>query len=97
MVTVILNSVYLLTALIDLVAFVLVLECLAFNLSGSQWNGVRKVLFNLTYPLLLWSENFLSLRLGRFNTRGLVTALLLLVVSYLGLPWLAFLGYSLRG
>jgi len=95
--TVITNMVYVLTALIDLTAFVLVLECLSFNLSGPQWNGVRKALFNLTYPLLLWSENFFSLRLGRFNTRGLLTALMLLLVSYLGLPWVAILGYSLHG
>lgn len=91
------NIVYVLTALLDLTAFVLALECLSFNLSGSQWNGLRKALFNLTYPLLLWSENFFSLRLGRFNTRGLLTALMLLLVSYLGLPWLVILSYSLRG
>jgi hypothetical protein len=95
--TVMTNIVYVLTALLDLTAFVLALECLSFNLSGSQWNGLRKALFNLTYPLLLWSENFFSLRLGRFNTRGLLTALMLLLVSYLGLPWLVILSYSLRG
>jgi hypothetical protein len=95
--TLISNTVYVLTTLLDLTAFVLVLECLSFNLSGSQWNGVRKGLFKLTYPLLLWSENFFSVRLGAFNFRGLLTALLLFLVSYLGLPWLAFLSYSLRG
>jgi hypothetical protein len=91
------NTVCVLTALLDLTALVLVLECLSFNLSGSQWNGIRRGFFTLTYPLLSWSEKGFSIRLGNFNSRGLLMALLIFMVGYLGLPWLVILSYSLRG
>ena len=88
---------YLLTLLLDLAALVLVLEWILYFAPGASLNRVRKLVFNLTFPLLSWSERFFSIRLGSFNSRGLLTAVLLLAVSYLGLPWLILYSYSLRG
>jgi hypothetical protein len=88
---------YFLTALLDLLSLLLVLEWIFYFLPGGFLNGIRKVLFYITYPLLGWSDRFLSIRLGLFNSRGLFTALLLWEVSYLGMPWLIIFSYSLRG
>jgi len=88
---------YLLTLLLDLTALVLVLEWVLYFVPGAPLNGARKLVFNLTFPLLSWSERFFSIRLGSFNSRGLLTAVLLLAVSCLGLPWLILYSYSLRG
>ena len=78
-------------------AFVLILEWLFYLMPGGQLNGIRKELFNITFPLLSWSERFFSVRWGGFNSRGLLTAALFWLVSYFGLPWLALYSYSLRG
>ena len=88
---------YLLTALLDMAGLLLVLEWLFYFLPGASLNGIRKVLFYITYPLLGWSDRFFSIRFDLFNSRGLFTALLLWGVSYLGVPWLILFSYSLRG
>jgi hypothetical protein len=88
---------YFLTALLDLAGLVLVLEWLFYFLPGAWLNGIRKVFFYTTYPLLEWSDRFFSIRLGGFNSRGLFTAFLLWGISYLGVPWLILFSYSLRG
>jgi hypothetical protein len=88
---------YFLTFLLDLTALVLILEWVLHFVPGAPLNGVRKLVFNLTFQLLFWSERFFSIRLGSFNSRGLLTAGLLLAVSCLGIPWLIIFSYSLRG
>jgi hypothetical protein len=81
---------YLLMILLDLTALFLILEWFFYFIPGAPLNGIRKVLFYLTYPLLWWSDRFFSVRLGLFNSRGLFTALLLWGIGYLGLSWLIF-------
>jgi len=88
---------YLLTFLLDLTSLVLVLEWLLHIVPSVALNGIRKFVFNLTYPLLSWSDRLFSIRWGLFNSRGLLTAVLLLAISCLGLPWLILYGYALRG
>jgi hypothetical protein len=88
---------YLLTILLDLIGLVLILECLFYFVPGASLNRIRKALFYLTFPVLSWSDRFFSVRVGLFNSRGLLTALLLWSIIYLGMPWLILLSYSLRG
>ena len=88
---------YLLIVLLDMAALLLILEWLFYFLPGASLNGIRKVFFYITYPLLEWSDRFFSIRLGFFNSRGLFTAFLLWGISYLGVPWLILFSYSLRG
>lgn len=87
---------YLLMVLLDLIALFLILEWIFYFLPGASLNGIRKVFFRTTYPLLGWSDRFFSIRLGLFNARGLFTALLLWGVGDFGVPWLVLLSYSLR-
>src|ERR1700679_3596125 len=87
---------YLLTALLNLTALLLILEWFFYFMPGASFNGVRKIFFYLTYPLLGWSDCFFSVRLGLFNSRGLFTALLMWGVGYLGVPWLILFSYSLK-
>jgi len=91
------NFAYLLTVLLDLISFVLILEFVFYFVPSALLNKIRKALFRLTFPWLSWSDRFFSVRIGLFNSRGLFTALLLWGVSYLGVPWLIILSYSLRG
>ena len=88
---------YFLSFLCDLGALLLIVEWLVHALPGAWLNPVRKGFFELSFPLLQWSDRFLSFRLDSFNARGLLTALLLLAVGFCGIPWLVVLGYSLRG
>ena len=87
---------YLLTALLNLMALLLILEWIFYFMPGAPFNGIRKIFFYLTYPLLVWSDRFFSVRLDLFNSRGLFTALLLWGVGYLGVAWLILFSYSLR-
>ena len=88
---------YLLALLCDFGAFLLVLEWLVHLLPGAGLNPVRRALFQLSYPLLKWNERFLVPRWGSFNSRGLLTAFLLLVISRYGVPLIVLYSYSLRG
>jgi len=87
---------YFLTVLLDLMTLLLILEWFFYFMPGASLNGIRKLFFYLTYPLLGWSDRFFSVRLGLFNSRGLFTALLLWGIGYLGVPWLILFSYSLR-
>lgn len=90
------NLAYLLALICDLGAFLLILDWSVHALPGAWLNPARKGLFELSFPLLKWGGRFLSFRLDSFNARGLLTAVLLLVISFCGLPWLVVLSYSLR-
>ncbi len=91
------DSAYLTTLLLNLAAFVLLVEWLLHAVRGPALNGFRRLFFLVSYPLLKWSDGFLSIRWGSFNSRGLLTAILFLAVSRYGIPWLVLLAYSLRG
>ena len=88
---------YLLAVLCDLGAVLLILEWLLHVLPGGTLNPIRRGLFALTFPLLKWSDRFLSFRWDTFNSRGLLTAVLLLAVSRCAVPWLVLFSYTLRG
>ena len=88
---------YLLTVLLDLAAVLLILEWLVHLLPGAGLNFARRGLFLATYPLIKWSDGFFSIRRGSFNSRGFFTAVLFLLLSRYGIPWLVLWGYSLRG
>ena len=88
---------YVLLIVLNLMAFILILEWLFYSLPGSAFNGIRKILFRVSYPFLSWGERFFTIRWASFNSRGLLTALLLWTMSYLGVPWLILYGYFLRG
>lgn len=91
------NLAYVLAVICDLGALLLILEWLAHVLPWARLNPVRKRLFEFSFPLLKWSDRFLSFQMDSFNARGLLTAVLLLVISFCGLPWLVILSYSMRG
>lgn len=91
------NLAYLLALLCDLGAFLLILEWLVHVLPGAWLNPARKALFEISFPLLKWSDKFLSFKMDSFNARGLLTAVLLLAISFCGLPWVVVLSYSMRG
>jgi hypothetical protein len=91
------NFIYFFYVFLNLAAFVLVLEWFFYFMPGQQLNGIRKTLFNLSFPLLSCSERFFSIRWGRFHSRGLLMAFLFWMLGYLGLPWLILYSYSLRG
>ncbi len=91
------NLAYLLSLLSDLTAFLLIMEWLVHVLPGAWLNPVRRGLFEIIFPLLKFSDRFLSFRLDSFNARGLLTAVLLLAVNWFGIPWLVVFSYSLRG
>lgn len=88
---------YFLSFLCDLGAFLLILDWIVHVMPGAWLNRVRRGMFEVSFPLLKWSDRFLSFQLDSFNSRGLLTAILLLVVSCCGIPWLVVLSYSLRG
>jgi hypothetical protein len=65
------------------VAGLLLLEVLVFRLPGAEWNGARRGLFRVLYPLLSWANRFL---LGD-KLRGLLLALVLIGVGYVVGHW----------
>ncbi len=90
------NLAYLLSLLCDVTAFLLIMEWLVHVLPGAWLNSVRRGLFEIVFPLLKFSDQFLSFRLDSFNARGFLTAVLLLAINWLGIPWLVAFSYSLR-
>jgi len=88
---------YLLSAFLDLAALLLILEWLLHLVPGAGLNFARRGLFLATYPFLKWSDGFFSLKWGSFNSRGFFMAVLLLLLSRYGIPWLVLLSYSMRG
>ena len=88
---------YLLALFCDLGALLLVLEWLAHVAPGGWLNPIRKGLFEASFPLLKWSDRYLSIRWDTFNSRGLLLAVLLIVISRCAVPWLVYFSYTLRG
>ena len=88
---------YLLAVLLDLAAFLLFAEWLVHSLPGSGLNGIRRVLFRATLPLLKWSDSLFTTQWGGLSFRGLGIAVLLLLLEHCAVPWLVLLSYSLRG
>lgn len=87
---------YLLTVFLDLAAFLLVLEWLVHLLPWAALNFLRRGLFQVTYPFLRFAETSFSVRWGAFHSRGFFVAVLFLLLSRYGIPWLVLLSYSLR-
>lgn len=85
-----------LLVLLDLSALLLVLEWFVHFLPGTALHPVRRILFNTTFPILKLNQYFLSLKWGRFDTRGLLLALFFWFLGRFGVPWLVLLSYSLR-
>jgi hypothetical protein len=88
---------YFLALMCDLIALLLVLEWFFHTFPGAGLNGIRRFLFQTSFPFLSWSETFLSFKWGSFQTRGLLIAFFLIAISHLGVPWLVLLSFSLRG
>ena len=86
---------YLLTLFLHLTALLIALEWISHQIPGAGFNSTRKVLFKVTYPFLklgaLW-----GLRRAGFDWTPAVMIVFILMVSRLGLPWIALLGFSLR-
>ncbi|HUO58607.1 MAG TPA: hypothetical protein VMV05_10575 [bacterium] len=81
----------------DIAAFLLLLEWLVHLLPGAGLNPLRRSLFLMLYPLLKFSDRFLSFKWPGGGTRGLLAALILVLISRYGLPWLVLFSFSLRG
>jgi hypothetical protein len=88
---------YLLALCFNLAAYLLILEWFIHALPGAGLNFARRALFKASFPLLKLSDRFFDLKWGFFNSRGLLLAVLLLLVSRYGVPWLVFFGFSMRG
>jgi hypothetical protein len=97
MATLIADFAYLLILFLDAIALLLILEWLSHLAPGAALNSIRRVLFQLCLPFLKWSNRFFSVQSPFFNSRGLLTALLLIAIGRYGVPWLILLSYSLRG
>ncbi|HEY5037475.1 MAG TPA: hypothetical protein VIJ93_00225, partial [bacterium] len=82
---------------LDVMALLLIVEWLSHLAPGAVLNPIRRVLFRLCLPFLKWSDHFFSVQSPFFNSRGLLTALLLIAIGRYGVPWLILLSYSLRG
>jgi hypothetical protein len=86
---------YLLTLLLHLTALLLALEWIGHQIPGARLNYARKVLFKATYPFLKWGA-LLGLRRAGFDLTPAVMIVFVLMVSRLGLPWIALIGFSSR-
>lgn len=88
---------YLLAFLAYVAIFLLVLEWFVHFAPGAGLNPLRRGLFQWTFPLLRFSERYLSFRWGAFETRGLLLAFCLWALSRAMVTWIAWMGFSLRG
>jgi len=87
---------YLAAVLCNLGALLLALEWLVHFMPGAALNPVRRMLFLFTFPMLKFSDRFFPVKWGTFNSRGLLMAVFLIVISRYGVPWLVLLSYSMR-
>jgi hypothetical protein len=87
---------YLLAVVCYVGAFLLFAEWLVHLWPGPAMNYARRILFQLSFPLLKFSDLFFSLKGKYFNSRGLLTALALIAFCRFGVPWLVILSYSLK-
>lgn len=88
---------YLVALFCNLGALLLVVEWLVHALPGAWLNPLRRGLFEISFPILKFSDRFLSFQMDSFNSRGLLAALLLLAIGHYGVPWLVVYGFSVRG
>jgi hypothetical protein len=87
----------LLAILLDVAGVLLIAEWVLHWAPSAMLNSLRRAFFRVCFPLLNFSERFFSFRLGRFQTRGLLTAILFFIISHFGVPWLVYFSYTLRG
>jgi hypothetical protein len=87
---------YALTLLLHLAALLIGLAWISHQMPGAGFNPARKFLFKTTYPFSKLGT-LLGLRRAAFDWTPGVMIVLLLLVSRLGLPWIAWIGFSLRG
>jgi hypothetical protein len=87
---------YLLAFLLDVAGILLIAEWMLHGTPGVALNPLRRAFFQICFPLLNFSERYFSFQLGRFQTRGLLTALLFFIISHFGVPWLVYFSYTLR-
>lgn len=88
---------YLLAVLCNLGTFLLVLEWLVHLIPGAGLNPIRRGLFRVSFPFLQWSDRYFAVKWGSFNSRGLILAVLFLIVGRYGVPWLVLFSFSSRG
>lgn len=77
-------------------ALLLVLEWLVHSLPGAWLNFARRALFKISFPFLSWSDRYMAFETRTFRARGLLTAMLLIVIGKYGVPWLILVSFSLR-
>ncbi|HET9868872.1 MAG TPA: hypothetical protein VFR02_00025 [bacterium] len=87
---------YLLTLLLHLAALLVALDWLFHRLPGAGLHPLRRALFRLLFPLRRWGDS-LGLRRDNMDFTPVFLIALMLGVGRFGLPWLALLGFSLRG
>lgn len=80
---------YLLDVLLDLGAAFFALQWMVHALPGAGLNRARRAMFRISFPILG--------RAASFGPHLLVLAVLLAAAERFLVPWLVFLGYSLRG
>ncbi len=88
---------YLLAIVCNLEAFILVLEWLVHLFPGAGLNPIRRTLFRISFPFLQWSDRYFEIKVDFFNSRGLLLAVLFLIISLYGVPWLVLFSFSMRG
>jgi uncharacterized protein YggT (Ycf19 family) len=91
------DGAYLLAFLLDVAGVLLIAEWVLHWAPGAAMNPLRRAFFQVCFPLLNFSEKFISFRWGNFQTRGLLTAGLFFIISHFGVPWLVYFSYTLRG
>ncbi len=94
--TILCDFAYALTILLHLMALLIGFEWVGHQIPGAGLNPARKFLFKTTYPFLKLGA-LLGLRRTAFDWTPGVMIVLLLLVSRLGLPWVVWFGFSLRG
>jgi len=88
---------YLLILFCYFFTLLLCLEWFFHALPGAGLNPLRRTLFLAVFPLLSFSERYFSIDHGRFHSRGLLLAVLLMVLGRYAAPWLVLASYGLRG
>jgi hypothetical protein len=91
------DSACLLAFLLNVVGILLIVEWVFHWTPGAALNPLRRVFFRVCFPLLNFSDRYFSFQLGKFRTRGLLTAILFFMISHFGVPWLVYFSYALRG
>lgn len=88
---------YLLSFGTYVIVFLLALEWLVHTLPGAGLNPLRKMLFQVAYPILRTSDRHFPLSFGNWNARGLLAAVVLWVLAKGSIPWVVWAGFALKG